>query len=82
MSRSKQSTVDRDYGMLYAGISRSLTDASEHENCRQLLRSEGHVALVYKAITPECAATSSQKRHLNIRGETEEGDKIGTALVP
>jgi hypothetical protein len=27
----------------------SFTDASEHENCRPLLQSEGHVALVYKA---------------------------------
>jgi hypothetical protein len=27
----------------------SFTDASEHENCRPLLRPEGHVALVYKA---------------------------------
>src|SRR5262249_41963836 len=27
----------------------SSTDASEHENCRPLLRSEGHVALVYEA---------------------------------
>jgi len=29
--------------------SRSFTDTSEYENCRPLLRSEGHVALVYKA---------------------------------
>lgn len=27
----------------------SFTDASEHENCWPFLRSEGHVALVYKA---------------------------------
>jgi hypothetical protein len=31
------------------GKQHSFTDASEHENCRPLLRSEGHVAFVYKA---------------------------------
>src|SRR5499433_1011117 len=30
-------------------LRQSFSDASEHENCRPLLRSEGHVALVYKA---------------------------------
>ena len=31
------------------------TDASEHENCWPFLRSEGHVALVYKANNAACS---------------------------
>ena len=38
---------------------REFTDANEHENCTPLLRSEGHVALVYELITPPGLSASA-----------------------